>query len=49
MPEDRVAVYAALSALSREPRIEVINEQSATRRQRATIAHEAIFLTDDSG
>jgi hypothetical protein len=47
MPEDRGAVYVALSALSRDPRIEVIDERSATRCQRDLIAHEAIFLADD--
>jgi hypothetical protein len=47
MPEDYVAVYVAMHAVSRDPPIEVINEPSATRRQRDMIAHEAILLTDD--
>ena len=47
MPKDLVAVYVAIHAVSRDPTIEVINEQSATRRQRDMIAQEAIFLTDD--
>jgi hypothetical protein len=48
MPENYVAVYVAMDAVSRDPRIEVINERSATRRQRDMIAHEAIFLTEDT-
>lgn len=48
MPENRVPVYVALAAVSRETRIELIDEQSATRRQRDLIAHEAILLTDDN-
>jgi hypothetical protein len=47
MPENRLAVHLALTVVSRETRIEVIDEQWATRRQRAMIAHEAILLTDD--
>jgi hypothetical protein len=47
MPVDRYAVHVALSALSRDPRIKVIDKGAVTRRQRDTIAHEAISLTDD--
>jgi Uma2 family endonuclease len=47
MPKNLVAVYVALAAVSRDPKIELINERSATRRQRAMIAHEVIFLTED--
>ena len=49
MPKNDLAVYVAMSAVSRDPRIELINEQSATRRQREMIAHEAILLSDDHG
>ena len=46
--ENDVAVYVAMHAVSRDPTIEVINEQSATRHQRAMIARETILLTEDT-
>jgi hypothetical protein len=49
MPKNDGAVYVALAAVSREPQIDLIDEGSATRRQRTMIAHEAILLIDDSG
>ena len=44
--EDRYAVYAVLSAVSRDSRIALID--AATRSQRAILAHEAIFRTEDT-
>ena len=49
MPEDRVAIHMALMIVSRDPPIELIDGQSATRRQRAMIARVAILAPTPAG